>query len=211
LSAATGTFSGDLSAVGGTFTGTLDASSISTGTLDVARLANIGSAQIADGAIINGKIGNAQITTAKIDDAQVDTLQIAGNAVTLLQAQTGGSYTGSSSWRNLVDFTYYTGVDSGNIDVLVNWGGVITGGQGINTLADARLRIVIGGIPGTTIISSSPSQGIGIGMAQKYSFGNYGVRVQVQYYGGSTGYPYDLEAIRPQARHVYATVVGVKR
>ena len=65
-----------------TFSGTLDASSISTGTLDVARLANIGSAQIADGTIINAKIGNAQITTAKIDDAQVDTLQIAGQAVT---------------------------------------------------------------------------------------------------------------------------------
>ena len=52
------TFSGDLNAAGGTFTGTLDASAMTTGTLDVARLANIGSAQIANGAITNLKIGD---------------------------------------------------------------------------------------------------------------------------------------------------------
>ena len=200
-----------------TFSGTLDASSISTGTLDVARLANIGSAQIADGAINNAKIGNAQITTAKIDDAQVDTLQIAGNAVTLLQAQTGGSYTGSSSWRNLVDFTYYTGVDSGNIDVLVNWGGVITGGESMYYNGqtsfyydlDARLRIVIGGSVGTTVTATGTSQRVGVGMAQKYSFGNDGVRVRVQYYGETA--VQGSVIFEPQARHAYASVVGVKR
>jgi hypothetical protein len=106
LSAATGTFSGDLSAVGGTFAGTLDASSISTGTLDVARLANIGSAQIADGAIINANIGNAQITTAKIDDAQVDTLQIKGQAVTFPRGtQAGNSVALNSAGVNILSLT----------------------------------------------------------------------------------------------------------
>jgi len=150
-------------------------------------------------------------------DAYVDTLQIAGNAVTLLQAQTGGSYTGgtytgSSSWRNLVDFTYYTGVDSGNIDVLVNWGGVITGGRnGGNNFydTDARLRIVIGGSAGTTVTAVGISQRVGVGMAQKYSFGNAGVRIRVQYYGESTNT--SSGGINPQARHVYASVIGTKR
>jgi len=150
------------------------------------------------------------------DDVYVDTVNIRGNAVTLLQAQTGASYTGSSGWRNLVDFTYYTGVTSGNIDVLVNWGGVITGGQlGSGTInhRDARLRIVVGGSVGTTMTAEGPYQRISIGMAQKYSFGNAGVRVRVQYYGGETGWPYEnpLENVRPQARHVYATVIGTKR
>jgi hypothetical protein len=103
LSAATGTFTGSLSAATGTFSGTLDASSISTGTLDVARLANIGSAQIADGAIINAKIGNAQITTAKIDDAQVDTLQIQGQAVTFPRgAQASNSVGVSTAGSNVL-------------------------------------------------------------------------------------------------------------
>jgi hypothetical protein len=59
--------------------------------------------------------------------------------------------------------------------------------------------------------AENPQQRISIGMAQKYSFGNAGVQVQVQYYGGDTGYPYEVGAIRPQARHVYATVIGAKR
>jgi len=145
-------------------------------------------------------------------DAYVDTLQIAGNAITLLQAQTGGSYTGSSGWRNLISFTYYTGVTSGDIDVLVNWGGVITGGQnGGNNFYDtnARLRIVIGGSAGTTVTAVGISQRVGVGMAQKYSFGNAGVRIRVQYYGESTTTA--SGGINPQARHVYASVIGTKR
>ena len=122
MSAATGTFSGDLSAVGGTFSGTLDASSISTGTLDVARLANIGSAQIADGAIINAKIGNAQITTAKIDDAQVDTLQIAGNAVTIVAGRekfNNGPYQSSDSWFTYDSFGYGHGDPNTSIPCVI--------------------------------------------------------------------------------------------
>jgi hypothetical protein len=145
-------------------------------------------------------------------DAYVDTLQIKGNAVTLLQAQTGGSYTGSANWRNLINFTYYTGVTSGNIDVLVNWGGVITGGQdGGRNISDtyARLRIVIGGSVGTAITAVGISQRVGVGMAQKYSFGNAGVQVQVQYYGESTST--SSGGINPMAQHVYASVVGAKR
>jgi hypothetical protein len=145
-------------------------------------------------------------------DAYVDTLQLKGNAVTLLQAQTGGSYTGSSGWTNLIDFTYYTGVVSGNIDVLVNWGGIITGGQnGGNNFydTDARLRIVIGGSAGTTVTAVGISQRVGVGMAQKYSFGNAGVRIRVQYYGESTTTA--SGGINPQARHVYASVIGTKR
>ena len=145
-------------------------------------------------------------------DAYVDTAQIAGNAITLLQAQSGGSYTGSSGWTNLIDFTYYTGVVSGNIDVLVNWGGIITGGKNggdFFTPTYARLRIVIGGSGGTTVTADGTSQRVGVGMAQKYSFGNAGVRIRVQYYGEITNT--NSGGINPQARHAYASVVGVKR
>jgi len=183
------------------------------------QLAANGSAELQDVTVR----GDVEATSLKADtlmvdeghivDASVDTLQIAGNAVTLLQAQTGGSYTGSSGWRNLINFTYYTGVLSGDIDVLVNWGGIITGGKdassqyysGYSRLA--KLRIVIGGSVGTTLYARGASQRIGVGMAQKYSFGNAGVQVRVQYYGESTTSEYS----KPQARHVYATVIGVKR
>jgi hypothetical protein len=182
------------------------------------QLAADGSAELQDVTVR----GDVEATSLKADtlmvdeghivDASVDTLQIRGNAVTLLQAQTGGSYTGSSSWRNLVDFTYYTGVDSGNIDVLVNWGGIITGGQtsgGTINQRDARLRIVIGGSVGTPITAVGISQRVGVGMAQKYSFGNAGVQVRVQYYGESTST--SGGGTNPMAQHAYASVIGVKR
>jgi hypothetical protein len=138
LSAATGTFSGDLSAVGGTFAGTLDASSISTGTLDVARLANIGSAQIADGAIINAKIGNAQITTAKIDDAQVDTLQIRGNAVTFPRGVQSGSYMSfgrSGTWVTVLSLYVY---EATGAPLIVSFSGPATG-------LNVDIRLVVDG------------------------------------------------------------------
>ena len=93
--------------------------------------------------------------------------------------------------------------------MLVNWGGVITGGSNINGPDnEARLRIVIGGSVGTTVTAVGTSQRVGVGMAQKYSFGNAGVQVQVQYYGEPAA---NIPFGNPQARHVYATVVGVKR
>jgi hypothetical protein len=157
LNAAGGTFSGDLSAVGGTFSGTLDASSISTGTLDVARLANIGSAQIADGAIINAKIGNAQITTAKIDDAQVDTLQIKGEAVTIAQGgRRSSDLSIGSSWKNVVSFTYNHGEDEAIGGIIGGYLNAKSTTQSTNAVVE--LRVVYSGTPiESAVISAGES------------------------------------------------------
>jgi predicted phage tail protein len=84
-------FSGNLSG------STIDAGAITTGTINVARLANIDSAQIADAAIISAKIGNLAVTAAKIKDASIGSAKLGG----VLESDDYTPSGGASGWQIL--------------------------------------------------------------------------------------------------------------
>lgn len=133
-------------------------------------------------------------------DAYVDTLQIKGNAVTLLQAQTGGSRTGITNWVDVISFTYYHET-SGNIDALVTWGGEVQGGTAGEADGNGFLRLVVAGV----VRGSGSKQGTRyrtVGASTKLSFPNTGVSIKVQYSGNAGD---------SACRNVFATALGVKR
>ena len=126
------------------------------------QLAANGSAELQDVTVR----GDVEATSLKADtlmvdeghivDASVDTLQIAGNAVTLLQAQTGGS---SMSYGDTViqSFNYDHGAN-GNVPVLFTFGATVSyaagnggaagtiGGIALEIDGATRYSVTVGGI-----------------------------------------------------------------
>jgi len=140
-------------------------------------------------------------------DAYVDTLQLKGEAVTILEAQTGDLGGAGYYWSTVVSLNYNHDSSSETLPALITWGGAFSGststGNNTNNYG-GRLRLLIDGSvqKEVTTMGSNP---VDVNYALKKLFNSSTHSLQIQYKRDSTlGGAYG-------AKGCYITVLGCKR